>query len=95
MICLSVSEIEGGSPERDGGEGAGLVLENSRSWISSPCAIWALQKGQPLLPERKAQLDGRNSFNLTLSSASLSRCHFVTESASEVAAVSISQHLFN
>ena len=35
MIRLSVPEIEGGSPERDGGEGEeGLVLEYSSSWIS-------------------------------------------------------------
>ena len=38
MIPLSVPEIEGGSPERDGGEGEGegeegLVLEYSSSWI--------------------------------------------------------------
>ena len=39
MIRLSVPEIEGGSPERDGGEGEGegegegLVLEYSSSWI--------------------------------------------------------------
>ena len=32
MIRLSVPEIEGGSPERDGGE-EGLVLEYSSSWI--------------------------------------------------------------
>ena len=31
---LLVPEIEGGSPERDGGEGEeGLVLEYSSSWI--------------------------------------------------------------
>ena len=38
MIPLSVPEIEGGSPERDGGEGEegeeeGLVLEYSSSWM--------------------------------------------------------------
>ena len=36
MIVLLVSEIEGGSPERHGEEGAeeeGLVLEYSSSWI--------------------------------------------------------------
>ena len=35
MITCSVPEIEGGYPERDreGGEGEGLVLENSRSWM--------------------------------------------------------------
>ena len=33
MIPHSVPEIEGGSPERDGGEGAGLVLEYSSSWM--------------------------------------------------------------
>ena len=37
MIRLSVPEIEGGSPERDGEEGEGeeegLVLEYSSSWI--------------------------------------------------------------
>ena len=33
MIPHSVPEIEGGSPERDGGEGAGLVLETSSSRI--------------------------------------------------------------
>ena len=35
MIPLLVPEIEGGSPERDGGEGEGegLVLEYSSSWI--------------------------------------------------------------
>ena len=38
MIPLLVSEIEGGYPERQGGEGAdgeeeGLVLEYSSSWI--------------------------------------------------------------
>ena len=32
MIRLSVPEIEGGSPERDG-EGEGLVLEYSSSWM--------------------------------------------------------------
>ena len=38
MVPHLVPEIEGGYPERDGeggGEGGeGLVLENSRSWIS-------------------------------------------------------------
>ena len=35
MIPRLVPEIEGGYPERDreGGEGEGLVLENSRSWM--------------------------------------------------------------
>ena len=36
MIRLSVPEIEGGYPERDGEgeeEGEGLVLEYSSSWI--------------------------------------------------------------
>ena len=33
MIRLSVPEIEGGSPERDGEEGEGLVLEYSSSWM--------------------------------------------------------------
>ena len=36
MIRLSVPEIEGGSPERHGGEeeeGEGLVLEYSSSWM--------------------------------------------------------------
>ena len=32
MIPLSVPEIEGGSPERDGG-GEGLVWADSSSWI--------------------------------------------------------------
>ena len=34
MIPHSVPEIEGGSPERDGGEGEGLVLAYSSSWMS-------------------------------------------------------------
>ena len=39
MIPRLVPDIEGGYPERDGEggeeeEGEGLVLENSRSWIS-------------------------------------------------------------
>ena len=43
MIPHLVPEIEGGYPERDGeegeggGEGEGLVLENSRSWIPKMC----------------------------------------------------------
>ena len=32
MIARSVPEIEGGSPEREG-EGEGLVLEYSSSWM--------------------------------------------------------------
>ena len=44
MIPLSVPEIEGGSPERDGGgegeeEEEGLVWAGSSSWISHQFAI--------------------------------------------------------
>ena len=35
MVPHLVPEIEGGYPERDGeGGGEGLVLENSRSWMT-------------------------------------------------------------
>ena len=45
MIRLSVLEIEGGYPERDGGEGEGegLVLEYSSSWIDGKLFVEKLE----------------------------------------------------
>ena len=63
MIPLSVPEIEGGYPERYGGEEGeeeeGLVLEYSSSWIGSVTSTQGKVKN-PQLPAR--EMKRKNNF---------------------------------